>query len=303
MSIEAIDVKGYRSICDLYLPLHRINVLTGPNGCGKSNLYNSMYLLHAAASGRFSQSIAEEGGMPSILWAGGDNVKKVSYRAKGPVRMTLGVTVDSMAFELSCGLAAPNEALEPFLLDPRIKAESAYFLNGKTRSQLLDRQPSSLWLRDADGKRQSYTAALSPMESVLTQLREPHRFPQLSALRDNFLSWRFYHQFRTDAASPIRHQRLGVFTLVVSHDGRDVAAALVTIQEIGDRTARDQAIAKGLAGANLEITHNNGYFDLQLRTPGVYRPLTARELSDGTLRYLCLLAALLSPRPPALLAH
>jgi len=36
--------------------------------------------------------------------------------------------------------------------------------------------------------------------------------------------------------------------------------------------------------------------------PGLKRPLRARELSDGTLRYLCLLAALLSPRPPALLA-
>ena len=36
--------------------------------------------------------------------------------------------------------------------------------------------------------------------------------------------------------------------------------------------------------------------------PGIHRPLSAGELSDGTLRYLCLLAALLTPRPPALLA-
>jgi len=36
--------------------------------------------------------------------------------------------------------------------------------------------------------------------------------------------------------------------------------------------------------------------------PGLLRPLRSRELSDGTIRYLCLLAALLSPRPPALLA-
>ena len=36
--------------------------------------------------------------------------------------------------------------------------------------------------------------------------------------------------------------------------------------------------------------------------PGILRPLEARELSDGTLRYLCLIAALLSPRPATLLA-
>src|SRR4051794_31185725 len=119
MAIEAIDVKGYRSIQDLYLRLGRINVLVGPNGCGKSNLYNSMYLLHAAASGRFAQAIADEGGMPSVLWAGGDHVKKTSARRQEPVRMCIGVTVDSVSYELSCGLAAPNEALKPFLLDPR----------------------------------------------------------------------------------------------------------------------------------------------------------------------------------------
>jgi len=33
----------------------------------------------------------------------------------------------------------------------------------------------------------------------------------------------------------------------------------------------------------------------------VHRPLEGRELSDGTLRYLCLVAALLSPRPAPLL--
>ncbi len=43
-------------------------------------------------------------------------------------------------------------------------------------------------------------------------------------------------------------------------------------------------------------------FAVLMRMPGLKRPLRARELSDGTLRYLCLLAALLSPRPPALLA-
>ncbi len=40
---------------------------------------------------------------------------------------------------------------------------------------------------------------------------------------------------------------------------------------------------------------------LQMRS-SLPRPLELRELSDGTLRFLCLAAALLSPRPPTLLA-
>jgi predicted ATPase len=39
-----------------------------------------------------------------------------------------------------------------------------------------------------------------------------------------------------------------------------------------------------------------------MEMPGIRRPLEASELSDGTLRYLCLVAALLTPRPPELLA-
>ena len=42
-------------------------------------------------------------------------------------------------------------------------------------------------------------------------------------------------------------------------------------------------------------------FRLQLYQPGLLRPLDAAELSDGTLRYLLLAAALFSPRLPPLL--
>ncbi|MBF6247180.1 AAA family ATPase, partial [Nocardia elegans] len=45
----------------------------------------------------------------------------------------------------------------------------------------------------------------------------------------------------------------------------------------------------------------NGRFDLQWKQQGLLRPLGAAELSDGTLRYLLLVAALLTPRPPELL--
>jgi predicted ATPase len=116
--------------------------------------------------------------------------------------------------------------------------------------------------------------------------------------------WRFYHHFRTDAESPLRHPQVGVRTPVLSHDGRDLAAALQTINEIGMSEELHEAIRQAFPGASLEIEHDedNGTFAVLLRMPGLKRPLRARELSDGTLRYLCLLATLLSPRPPALLA-
>jgi DNA-binding transcriptional LysR family regulator len=183
-----------------------------------------------------------------------------------------------------------------------VKEETVTFLDGRSRVALLERGKSGASARDADGRRNNFPMTLSRSESVLAQLAEPHRYPQLSLLRETLLGWRFYHQFRTDADAPLRQPQVGVFTPVLSHDGRDLAAALQTIHEIGDADGLFRAVRQGLDGAELVIASEKARFEVGLRVPGVHRPLEARELSDGTLRYLCLLAALLSPRPPSLLA-
>ena len=87
-------------------------------------------------------------------------------------------------------------------------------------------------------------------------------------------------------------------------DGHDLASALQTIREIGDERALAEAIDRLQPGARLEVADvdGQGSLDVRLHTPGLLRPVTSRELSDGTLRYLALVAALLSPRPAPLLA-
>jgi predicted ATPase len=299
MAITELSVEGYRSIRKVELRLRPINVLVGPNGVGKTNLYRSMFLLAAAAGGQLARTIVEEGGMPSVLWAGA--------RKKGAVRMLLGVALDQLTYELSCGLPTPPgfaTAEEPsmFMLDPEVKEERVWFSDGGPRITLLERNSGSVWARDTEGRRATYPMVLSNSESVLTQLREPHRFPHLSALRQELLGWRFYHHFRTDADAPLRHPQVGVRSPVLSHDGRDLAAALQTIREVGDRVGLDEAIDHAFPGASLCIESPRGRFSFLLHMPGFHDPFDARELSDGTLRYLCLLAALLSPRPPSVLA-
>ena len=193
---------------------------------------------------------------------------------------------------------------EPLHAGPRIKHETATFHDGKRATTLLERENATTWLRDAEGARVTYPIALRDAESVLSQLQDPQRYPVVASLAAELRSWRFYHHFRTDHDSPLRHPQVGIQTPVLSPDGTDLAAALQTIREIGDGEALNEELDRAFPGAALEIDvrDDEARFAVQMAMPGIARPLRAAELSDGTLRYLCLLAALLSPRPPTFLA-
>jgi predicted ATPase len=306
VAIREIHVTGYRSVRNLRLHLSQINVLTGANGTGKTNLYNSVFLLAKAAAGGFAQVVAEEGGMPSVLWAGARKSRSSGAIRMEPVRMALGIKTDTFSYELVCGLPKQTSGEKSaFSLDPEVKEERVWMdAPHGLKVTFFERSPKGAWILDNDERLADYSGELLPTESVLSQLREPHLYPELSSLRTEISRWRFYHHFRTDAESPLRHPQVGVRTPVLAHDGRDLAAALQTINEVGQSQDLHEAIRQAFPGASLEIEHDEdtGMFAVLLRMPGLRRPLRARELSDGTLRYLCLLAALLSPHPPSLLA-
>ncbi|MEM9912105.1 MAG: AAA family ATPase [Pseudomonadota bacterium] len=54
-------------------------------------------------------------------------------------------------------------------------------------------------------------------------------------------------------------------------------------------------------GSSVEVQAKDGLLVLNMRHHGLLRPLSTAELSDGTLRYLLLVAALFTPRPPSLM--
>lgn len=289
-------IRNYRSIKDVWLKLKRVNVFVGPNGCGKSNMYRAMYLLASTARGQLARHLAEEGGMGSISWGGG-------YGKSDSRSTLLSAKLDNLQYELALGRDSRlRESL--FHNDLEVKSERLYSVRDEgVRFSLLDRGRAEVKVRDSHGQTLDYTQRVEPNESVLTGVREPHLFPQLSMLREELLSWRFYHHFRTDRQSPLRKPQLAIGTAVMAEDGSDFVSALGTILEMGRGEDLLDCLEQAFPGSDLSIVpRENGKLRLSMTFPDINRPLDASELSDGTLQYLCLLASVFSLRPPSVLA-
>ena len=143
-------------------------------------------------------------------------------------------------------------------------------------------------------------ADLSPFDSMVTHCAEPTDGAELLGLRERLRGWRFYDALRTDPQAPARRPSVMTITPVLAGDGADLAAALATIRAIGDEAALDEAVEHAFPGSHLHVAAGESG-GLRLAQHGLLRPLGTAELSDGTLRYLLLVAALLSPRPPELM--
>ncbi|WP_447882703.1 AAA family ATPase [Serratia fonticola] len=303
MTIQQLTLNGFRSIRNVQLTLGRVNVISGPNGCGKSNLYKAVRLIHEAASGRLSLALAEEGGIQNAMWAGG---ARLGDKRGDPKRMILSATLEDFDYEIQLGFPPPDNSSEPslFTLDPLVKQESLWLSGHRRRNsmRLLERVNQTAFLTNIQGERAAYAGVLYAEESVFGQLSDPHLYPELSQAREILRQWRFYHEFAVWPGSPLRVPQVGIRAPVLAHDGSNLAAAFRTIIEIGNGNLLCGILRRAFPDSEFEVQAPQGRFELLMHREGILRPLEAAELSDGTLRFLCLAVAMLSPRPPAFMA-
>ncbi len=118
-----------------------------------------MRLLADTAQGNVVQSLAQEGGLPSTLWAGpavispamkrGDHPIQGTAR-KAPVSLRLGFASDEFGYLIDMGLPTPTESM--FTLDPEIKRDCIWHgARLRPSTMLVDRQGPVVRLRRDDG--------------------------------------------------------------------------------------------------------------------------------------------------------
>ena len=307
--LTTLAIANYRSLRNVIIPLQRLNLITGPNGSGKSNVYRALRLLAETAQGGVIPSLAREGGLQSTLWAGpeniGSSVKRGQNKVEGTVRkertnLRLGFASNDFGYAIDLGLPEPSRSA--FALDPEIKTETVWAgALLRPAALLIDRHGPMVRSKGEDGEWQVLAYQLSSFDSMLTQFADPKNAPEMLRLREQIRSWRFYDHFRTDSQAPARLPQIGTHTPILANDGADMAAALQTIQEIGDADALADAVNDAFPGSSISVLNTEGSFEIAMHQHGLLRPLKAAELSDGTLRYLLWIAALLTPRPPELL--
>ena len=307
--LHTVAIRGYRSLRELVVPLAGLTVVTGANGTGKSSVYRSLRLLADCGRGEVIGSLAREGGLESVLWAGPEQTSgaRRTGTSQGttrtrPVALELGFAADDFGYLVDLGLPQSAGHGSAFARDPEIKRE-AVFVGPRLRpaATLVRRGRDYAEVADESGRGfTELTRALPTYRSVLAEYAHPGALPELAAVRERLRGWRFYDGFRVDADAPARQPRVGTRTPALADDGGDLAAAVQTIVEAGfDDLAH--AVAAAFDGATVSVAISDGLFELQLHQRGMLRPLRAAELSDGTLRFLLWGAALLSPSPPSLM--
>ena len=198
--LHTIAIKNYRSLLDVTLPLSDLNIVTGPNASGKSNLYQAIRLLAEAAQGGLVQALAKEGGLDSTFWAGPEKITNRMRSREVPIqggpkqditRLKLGFAGETFGYSISLGLPTPSNSA--FSLDPEIKRECIWAGNAyRPASVLVDRNGPIVKAR-MNRKWEVLSQHANSFESMFAYSQTPETL----ALRETIRNWRFYDHFRT----------------------------------------------------------------------------------------------------------
>ncbi len=275
------------------LQMRPLNVLIGPNGSGKSNLVEALGLLRSSPSKLASPMRGQSGGgVREWIWKGAKNdlanIEAIIDYPSGrqPLRHRIEFTETASRFELV------DEVIEN--RDPDPGHDDPYFFyhfqNGRP----------ALCVQD-EGTRQLQREDVAPDESILSQRKDPDQYPELAFLASKYSDARLYREwgfgrssvFRAPQAADLPGDRLeedfSNLGLFLNHLRGVPAAKKCMLEHLRNLYEGLDDFDVRIRGGTVEVFLTEGDFIIP-----------ASRLSDGTLRYLCLLAILCDQTPPPL---
>lgn len=282
----------------LDLPLESLNILIGPNGSGKSNFIELLSMLRAIprsaedSSSNLERVISRGGGIKEWIWKGSSPGNDSSIEIIMPRVNQASIRHRFEFYEENSRLRIADEVIENELAT-RGHSEPYFYYRYQHGQPVIS---------TGKDRRSLVPDSVNVNFSILAQRRDPESYPELSEIASSYERFRLYREwsfgrssvFRESQKADLRNDRLeedfSNLGLFLSRLGRTPAAKR-------ELTAALKKLYEGLEG--FEVIIEAGTVQVSFSESNFSIPAT--RLSDGTLRYLCLLAILLDPAPPPLI--
>lgn len=276
----------------------QLNILVGPNGSGKSNLIDCIRIFRAAPLD--IQEAFKDSGFEEWLYQG---TNKQSGNAFLRVTSKPRELPGGVSHEIRLGPPRRSRALleERIYAGPEDEPTDLYFA-GSHRSEAMLTAASRTGKRRSGRKLDAHE--YDPFQSILSQIRDVGRYPEVTRLGALYASIRIYSEWTFGRNSSLREATpTGRSDTTLSESMTDLALILNGL--VGTSAhEKIRELLQELKESYLDYVTRLmfGRVGLELvEAPFEQLPLPAKRLSDGTLRFLALAAILLQPTLPALI--
>ena len=282
--------------------LRPLNVLIGPNGSGKTNFVEALELLHATST-NFAAAIRDGGGAVEWLWKGGNPATAATVDIETgdaalstgrPLRYRLEFTSSNNRVEVL------DEAIEE--VKPDVGYDKPYFYYRFQRGRPVINVKETT--EDSSGghvERRLKRDDLLPDQSVLVQRKDPELYPEVTWMERKFGQIRTFRDWTFGRYAPLRQpQPADLPEDRLLPDSRNLGLLLNQIEHRDPR--RFNKLLKRFFPRFERMTTkvSGGTVQFYLHESDFRSPIPPTRLSDGTVRFVAILATLLDPSPPPL---